>query len=325
MAQAPLPRPAGNASWGRALAREHLDTWILEQALRAGAEIRQPATAEEILPDSGNYQCRLKTESSQEEVVRAKLIIAGHGSWDPGHLPTQRARLDSLPSDLLAFKAHFTNSDLAPGLMPLLAFPGGYGGMVHVDESRVSLSCCLRRDILALDRQRHPGPAGEAVLGHIQEHCRGVRLALHSARREGEWLSAGPIRPGIRLRFPGGIFPVGNLAGEAHPVIAEGISMALQSSWLLCQRLIAWRTQGAQRAELPGLGSAYAGDWRRYFSPRLQASRLLAEWAMRPALVSAAIPLVWSCPALLTWVARVTGKAHGVIKSSGFPALGSYS
>ena len=27
--------------------------------------------------------------------------------------------------------------------MPLMVFPGGYGGMVHSDHGRVSLSCCI--------------------------------------------------------------------------------------------------------------------------------------------------------------------------------------
>ena len=53
------------------------------------------------------------------------------------------------PSDLFAFKAHFRDSDLPAGLMPLLAFPGGYGGLVHSDAGRTSLSCCIRRDALA--------------------------------------------------------------------------------------------------------------------------------------------------------------------------------
>ena len=40
---ADLPRPAGKAEWGRALAREHLDTLLLEEAARAGAVTRPTA------------------------------------------------------------------------------------------------------------------------------------------------------------------------------------------------------------------------------------------------------------------------------------------
>ena len=82
--------------------------------------------------------------------------------------------------------------------MPLLAFPGGYGGLVNTDGGRVTLSCCIRRDKLQDVRKKYHGlHAGEAVLKHIMATCRGVHQTLHKAQREGSWLAAGPIRPGI--------------------------------------------------------------------------------------------------------------------------------
>ena len=61
---------------------------------------------------------------------RRPSLIAAHGSWERSTLPTLPARPHQA-SDLLAFKAHFDDCDLPPDLMPLLAFPGGYGGMVR--------------------------------------------------------------------------------------------------------------------------------------------------------------------------------------------------
>ena len=68
-----------------------------------------------------------------------------------------------------------------------------------------------------MTRHKHPGlSAGEAVLQHIMNTCVGASQALGRAR-EGNWLAAGPIQPGIRKRYDKGIFFVGNIAGEAHP------------------------------------------------------------------------------------------------------------
>ena len=39
-------------------------------------------------------------------------------------MPTQRRRYPPRASDLFAFKAHFRDGKLPPGLMPLLIFPG---------------------------------------------------------------------------------------------------------------------------------------------------------------------------------------------------------
>src|SRR5262249_8234072 len=96
------------------------------------------------------YHCRVEHQfSGRAEELQAPIVVAAHGSWEAGTLPTQISRPAPAPADLLGFKAHFTGSDLPPGLMPLLAFPGGYGGMVHTDGGRVSLSLCIRRDCLA--------------------------------------------------------------------------------------------------------------------------------------------------------------------------------
>lgn len=312
---APLPQPGGKAAgWGRALAREHLDTLLLARAAEAGVDVRQPYLAVALAEEGDGYRCRAECQPTRASVeLRARVVVAAHGSWETGSLPTQVERQPARASDLFAFKAHFHNSDLPSGLMPLLAFPGGYGGMVHCDGGRVSLSCCVRRDCLA--RIRGPGrEAGEGVLEHIRESCRGVAHALAGASREGAWLAAGPIRPGIRLRGEHGIFTVGNAAGEAHPVVAEGISMAVQSAWLLAQRLIAWRDSGRSQAALRAVGEDYASAWRRHFASRLRASTVVAHWAMRPAAVAGMLPLLRGWPALLTWGARLSGKATRVVR-----------
>lgn len=309
MTSAPLPKATGD--WGRALSREHLDHWLLQQARAAGAEILQPWSIDALSEAGDAYECRARSlPAGQAAILRTPVVVAAHGSWEPGALPTQSERPLARPDDLLAFKAHFMGSGLPDDCMPLLAFPGGYGGMVHTDGGRVSLSCCIRRDQLARVRGSHSGDAGEAVLAHIRESCVGVRRVLASAQRDGAWLAAGPIRPGVRLRAPLGIFPVGNAAGEAHPVIAEGISMAIQSAWLLAAQLVAWRSESGRREDLVHAGRRYRQAWRRAFLPRLQTSRLLAEWAMRPAAVAGVAPILRCFPATMTWIARLTGKAR---------------
>jgi flavin-dependent dehydrogenase len=312
-----LPQSASpGAAWGRALGREHLDALLLGQAAQAGAEVKQPWSAVALSNEDGLHVCRSQSlETGACCDLRARTVIAAHGSWDPGPLPTQFVRHVPRPWDLFGFKAHFHGSDLSPDLMPLLVFPGGYGGMVHTDAGRVSLSCCVRHDALQRIRRQfgRDASAGEAVLAHIQDSCRGVRQALAGAVREETWLAAGPIRPGIRLRMPQGIFPVGNVAGEAHPVVAEGISMAMQSAWLLAERLIAWRRQGRKPAGLTRVGEAYAAAWRRSFAPRLYAAAAVAQGAMQPAVVAGALPLLRCFPGLLSWGARLSGKARRVV------------
>ncbi|MBV9348069.1 MAG: FAD-dependent monooxygenase [Pseudolabrys sp.] len=308
---AQMPSVDGELTWGRALGRETLDTLLLAQAARAGARIIQPATVRSIARTGDTHVACVEAADSEHD-VRARVVIAAHGSWENGSLLTQASR-PHRKSDLLAFKAHFTGGALPDNLMPLLAFPGGYGGMVHGDRGRVSLSCCIRRDALEAARKSYGGPAAEAVLAHIRNTCAGADAAMDGARREEVWLAAGPIRPGIRERYRDGIFVTGNAAGEAHPVVAEGISMAMQSSWLLCRALLSYdvRISSEERA---AAAADYTADWSGAFAVRLYAAALFAQLAQRPATAELSAAVIARFPPLLTFGARLSGKTHVVIK-----------
>jgi menaquinone-9 beta-reductase len=307
-----MPRAAGAMlGWGRALGRESLDLLLLERAAEDGATVWQPWSAVDPSPCGDGYACRISARNA-EKTLHAPTIIAAHGSWERGALSTQPNRARR-PSDLLAFKAHFINSDLAPDLMPLLAFPGGYGGMVQSDGGRVSLSCCIRRDALRDCRRRHTAlHAGEAVYRHILESCLGVRENLGRAILDGRWLSAGPIDPGIRPRYAHGIFRVGNAAGEAHPIVAEGISMAMQSAWLLCRQLIAHHDNIASQRARADAGHEYSAEWRSHFATRIHAAALFAGLAMRPSSATLLLPLIRRFPKMLTWGAKLSGKTKSI-------------
>src|SRR6266536_2395629 len=322
---APMPRPRGAAEGsGRALGRETLDTLLLQRAAEAGARVWQPWSAMKLDVLCGAAVCAAANrETGETKVLRARVLIAAHGSWESGTLPTQPSRPALGGSDLLGFKARFHACRLPAGLMPLFAFPGGYGGMVHTSEGPASVSCCIRRDQLEQCRRTTPGvSAAEAVLAHVRNSCRGVREALAAARLEGPWLSAGPIRPGIRPRFTGGIFCIGNAAGEAHPIVAEGISMAIQSAWLLCDRLTARRSDALNHAALEEVGRDYAAAWRDCFASRVRAAALFAQLAMRPAAVALLLPLLRLFPSALTLGACWSGKRAGVGAPSGKPNQG---
>ncbi|STX39704.1 NAD(P)/FAD-dependent oxidoreductase [Legionella feeleii] len=300
------------ARGGRALGREHLDTALLHEARINGAHIWQPAEAKTLQRQANEFICTFRDGNETKE-LSAAVIVRASGSWEK---QVGRADIkDHKPSDLLAFKAHFLNANLPSDLMPLLAFPGGYGGLVHSDHQRVTLSCCIRRDTLHNLRLDYPGiSAGEAVLQYIMAHCRGVRETLTHAERQGNWLAAGPIHPGIRYCYKDHQFFAGNLAGEAHPVVAEGISMAMQSAWLLSQTLIAHKNEILTGKGLNNAGADYTKQWRKHFVKRIHSAAVFAQLAMmRPWAHSLLLPLVKQFPGILTFGAKLSGKIQQVL------------
>jgi flavin-dependent dehydrogenase len=306
---APMPRASGSLGWGRALGREHLDLLLISAAAGVGAQVWQPWKLAGLHRCNALWIGELVHDGVSREIP-ARLVIAAGGSWERSPFSGARPTVHR-NSDLLAFKAHFRQTDLAAELMPLLVFPGGYGGMVHSDEGRVSLSCCIRRDRLSTCRAQGDRRAAHAVLDHIRHSCTGVREALRGSTLDGAWLSAGPIRPGIRKPYANGVFFTGNAAGEAHPIIAEGISMALQASWSLAGGLIAGGDDvlsGGDRTD--EVGRAYAAEWRKAFALRIRAAAVFAHLAMRPGAVWALRPLLKGFPDILTLGARLAGKTR---------------
>ncbi|TJX56064.1 MAG: hypothetical protein E5W21_15830 [Mesorhizobium sp.] len=133
---------------------------------------------------------------------------------------------------------------------------------------------------------------------------------IDDASLEGEWLAAGPIRPGMRPRFADDIFRVGNIAGESHPIIAEGISMALQSSWLLAGELA--RFEQWDRTARIAVGKRYSRAWSRQFATRIHAAALLARIAVLPNSNTAMKAFVGWFPNSLTLGARLSGKTKAL-------------
>ena len=298
--------------FGRALGRETLDTLLVEQARAAGATILQPWSVQKIQGSAGDWRCEIRNEDSQSILeLHASVAIAANGSWEALPCDRPKRRLARSDFDLLAFKANFREVNQDNGLLTLLSFNGGYGGIVIADGALATVACCIRRDKLETLRIASPGMrAGDIVETMLKRECSGVKVALQNAVREGSWLGAGPIDPGIKLRSDDELFRIGNAAGEAHPIIGEGMSMALQSAWLLCAHLVAAKTSSMRRDVTwqRGVSSRYAAEWRQHFAPRLRFAASFAHIAMRPAPAISLLALLRLWPSMLTLGAKLGGK-----------------
>lgn len=324
---APLPPMADTRHrWGRALGREHLDTLLLARAAAVGVNVFQPWSVKQHDVDGELQHCTLARAGEDDIHLQAPVLIHAHGSWEPvprdGQHPASARKPPHRDGDLLAFKSTWRHAQIEPGLLPVLAFPGGYGGMVLGDHGLTTLAFCIRRDALARSRASHAGSsAAEAAFAHVRSACGGVGETLDGAELAGTWLAVGPLQPGIREPVPGtGQFAIGNAAGEAHPILGEGMSMAIQSGWLLSDQLIAHRVRmpslRGQQTDWSLLGSAYTRAWRMNFAPRLRFAAVCAHLAMRPQAAAPLLPLLQRWPGLLTRGARIAGK----VRQSAVPA-----
>ena len=325
VALADLPAAPGRSDaqrWGRPLGRATLDLLLIQQAERVGADLWQPWAVQAVSGTAGHWQCELRSsQANVRATLSAQVLIAANGAWERTPWQATGPRRPHGASDLLAFKANFNGAHLPEGMLPLLALDGGYGGMVVSAPGVTTVACCVRRDRLARLRDAAPqSSAGDAVEAWLRRQSSVVGRSLSGAHRDEPWLAAGPITPGIRLRADDTILRIGNAAGEAHPILGEGISMALQSAALLCARLLAGSTPGLAPAAGPQVAIArdYAARWRAHFAPRLRVAALLAQVAMRRHPAELLLGLARAWPGLLTQGARWGGKTHCAVD---LPAL----
>lgn len=327
---APLPPlPDSAEPYGRALGRERLDALLLSRARALGVAIWQPCCAQRLFVRAGAWRCELRGGRAGGPGFMLSGAVAIDARGSSREAPCAAGRRERRGNELLGFKANFTHVRLAEDLLPVLCFSGGYGGIVLAGGQLATLACCIRADRLQRYRAGKSLSAGAAVESYLRTHCAPLDGALADAERRGPWLAMGPLRPGIHLcaahAAPLGppLFRIGNAAGEAHPIIGEGISMALQSAALLSELLLACasalaRSPAAGRAQR-ALAVRYEHEWRRRFGPRLRWAAWLAYVAMRPAATAMLVPLLSRRPSLLTRCAQRSGKIESV-QLPGMPA-----
>ncbi len=325
--KAALPAaPHARHPWGRAVGREVLDAVLRDRACVEGATMLQPWRVDACERSRDIWSCRISTEQgARVAILEATVLIDAHGSWSrlAGVSPDAGALDERAASDLFAFKANYTGSTLSPGVLPVLSFRGGYGGMVLESAGVATVACCVRRDRLADWRRTWPGlAAGNCVERALSTECGGVRAALEGATRVGPWLAVGPLRPGVRVALGDGVFRIGNAAGEAHPILGEGISMALQSAALLVAHLrstsrVAASSTLARRAA----ARAYADAYTRAFDRRYRLAGVFARAAMGQASGAAMVALAKLCPAMLTAGARLGGKVQSAVDVASIAAV----
>jgi flavin-dependent dehydrogenase len=314
----------GHHRHGRALGRARLDELLLAQARALGVEVRQPARVLAIDGAPGAYRCELREPrpatvpatataaaptspapgAPRSSTLRAPVVVDARGSPPDAAGPLR-------DGDLLAFKSRWRAAGLPAGHLPLLSFPGGYGGLVVAEQGWTTFALCVQRSRLREWRALRPGlAAGAALEAGLRSHCPALEALLGGATRAAPWLACGPVRPGVRATAPGQPLRVGNAAGESHPLVGEGIAMAIQSAALLAAQLVRLGPRAYAGAAAQALRADYARAWRAAFSARLLAAAACGRTAMHPGLARPAGALLQAWPALLGTAARLAGKAR---------------
>ena len=230
-----LPRRSGAHVGPRA--RPRAPRHLLRRAREAGRGARYQPWASRHRRRAPAMACSMRRsrrsragESARRRRGRRRARLVGAAAVGARGAPRARA-----PGDLFAFKANFCAPPSSPACCRCSRSTAATAGWCSATAAALTIACCVRDDRLQAaraDAARARGPARSRRCCGARAPACGARSPVRARGRHGS--RAGRFGPGPRgMWSERGGFRVGNAAGEAHPIFGEGISMAMQSAFVL--------------------------------------------------------------------------------------------
>jgi flavin-dependent dehydrogenase len=272
---------------GWSLSRHFLDAWLARHAAASGAVLATRTRVGEIHGDPARgYAAELDGERSGP--VRARVVIAATGKRDGF---ASGASQPPGPKSWVGLKMHLLAGTDFPARVELHAFDGGYVGTCPVGDGRVNVCAVARRDTLA----RHGTRGGGAGA---------LRALLAAGLEPGPHLAAQPhdadsVRAESGMDFgtsraaPSHVLCAGDAAAMPHPLVGDGIAMALRSGRIAAAHAMLFLHGDLDAA---GLIPAYSRAWSAEFCSRLRWARALHALLEHPSLAGPALSVLGRWP-----------------------------
>lgn len=268
-----LAGPDGTSAWapfrdgyGLLVPRDVLDHLLVQEALRAGAELIEGCRVEAVHP--GTAPAVVARYRGKLLVLRARLVIGADGIRSV----TARAIGPLQPPAHARYTvgAHFEGLACAHPRGDVHLGPGWYVGAALYGGGRGNVVAALPRSVL--QQTRDPSSA-------FARACEGLpvlRAMVRDARPVGPFVCVGPLGRTRRRVVAEGLLLVGDAAGTIDPMTGQGILLALRSAEIAAE--FAHRALGT--GDLRAL-SDYGRTWRAMFARLTGLNRLLVWGARR--------------------------------------------
>lgn len=264
---------------GMALTRQVLDAHLLDRAAKAGAVVHRGVHVAGFEYDGREYRIR-----SGDAFFSARHLFIATGKHDLRAAP----RIWRGTSDHIGFKLHMKISEAArtkfDGRVVLVAFRGGYAGLLPIDTTNVNLCLVLRRALFD-----HAQTSWEQIVAKLRHDHPALADLLRDA--EPSWqrpLAIGRVPYGYIRNATDGPWWLGDQAAVIPSLTGAGVGIALQSARLASDGLLARITaQSFQRSFADQVG------------PVIRRSLVLSRVGLDPRMASAVMPIVARFPGVL--------------------------
>lgn len=278
------------------LSRAVMDDVLLRRAGEVGVEVIEGASVVEprINTDSV-HGLRIKTGTEEKE-FEAPLTIDATGR--ARILARKLNHSHKHKPKLIAFKAHFQNTRVAPGACEIYFYKGGYGGLSSIELGESNL--CF---IISAEQVKRCNSDPERVMREMVMKNPRAAYTLGPAITSSEWLSASWESFGRQSPAPAkGLLAIGDAAAFIDPFTGSGMLMALESGELAAEVIL----RHHHRLETPSLATDYTTAYNLKFRSRLRLCGLLRWAAFRPRLTEWGVTIFGASERFRNRVARAT-------------------
>jgi flavin-dependent dehydrogenase len=211
-------------------------------------------------------------------------------------------KADVKRSKIIAFKAHFTKTNVEPGTCEIYVYRGGYGGLSSV-EGEVANLCFI---VTAKDVQRCDSDPDNLLTEIVMKNQR-ASTTLTNALRYSDWLSASWQGFGRFDPSPAtGLLAIGDSAAFIDPFTGSGMLMALDTAEMVSGTIVRYRNKLQTENVLKELSSSYVHEYSQKFRSRLRLCSFLRRAAFSPVLAESVMALCNASTGLKTLLAKAT-------------------
>jgi flavin-dependent dehydrogenase len=285
---------------GYTMKRGKFDAFLLDSARKAGAEVYQPATVEQVFKNREQYQITLNVDGKQEQIV-SRYVIGAYGKSSPLDKILQRDFFGT-KSRLNGVKFHIPKKfmqNIPEHEIQIYTGRDIYCGVNAVDDETVTV-CFLERHL------SDGATARERLIELTKLNKRFGEIVSEKFEASIEsfpFYGAGDIYFGKKNLVEKGIFMIGDSSRVIAPLAGDGIGMAMQSAKVVASVIEEGRKKMLNNKTLAGI---YQTKWNVHFRRRLYVAQRIQKLLLSQLGKKASEALLGGFPSLLSAVIEHT-------------------
>lgn len=284
------------------LSRAEMDNNLLRRAKQVGVDVVENAVVSNVIQSEAVVQGVELSSANKHRRFFGHVTIDATGRASALTRRLKDAGQRTTKPRLVAFKAHFENTQGDKNVCEIYSYRGGYGGLSTIENGLSNL--CFIVEARSV-RAAHSDP-GAVIRDTVLLNPR-AEQTLNGARIVGPWLSVALENFGRqKVNHARGFLAIGDSAAFIDPFTGSGMLMALESGELVAGAIVRLRNEIGTMSGLNRLATSYAHEYGKRFNSRLRFCGMLRRVAFKPRVAQITIGVCSLSDSLRSWVAKST-------------------